>query len=151
MIDFGHGTWSLGTYFFWPLFVVGLSIIAISVVLGVAVKQLDVIGWGTLSGIAIASFAAFCYWPAFDASYHRYYPVHGTVQVVRSRLLSTGGHHDGPSELFVIQFAESPNLYRCDDSRCALAVKGKAISLKCKKVWQYQGTPGWVCNYDQSN
>jgi hypothetical protein len=87
-------------------------------------------------------------WPLVP-SYHRWHEKTGTVEYQESRLL---GHSDsGMSEVFLIKFEGNTVLYRCDDTRCALAEKGKHIRLLCKPQFEYAGTDGWVCRYGQTN
>lgn len=92
---------------------------------------------------AIGAFALFPY----NASYHKYYAVTGTVESTNHRLVSDGDK--GMNERYVIKYKESGTLYGCDDTRCSLATAGKAINLKCKKEYVWQSEPGWVCNYNQ--
>lgn len=146
MIDFGHGDWTLGTYFFWPFMVFGLFLIAAGTI-GVAItRDSDVAKVAILPGVLVVLASGFFYWPVFDSSFHRLYPVQGTVTSISSRLIS---NDKSVSQRYVIRFAEGPDLFGCDDSRCSAATLGAHVKLLCKKQWQFRGTPGWVCVYDQ--
>lgn len=88
------------------------------------------------------------WWP-FDMDYHRWHERSGSVDVAERRLL--GGGDSGMSEVFVIRFVGDSTLYRCDDTRCALAKPGKEVRLLCKPVWEYAAVDGWECRYGQSS
>lgn len=145
MIDKAHAYWSLGTYFFWPCIVIGLLLIAAGIIGAIVTGDGDPAWFGVIPGLIIVVAAGLFYWPVFDSSFHKWYPVNGTVTSTSSRLLSDGD--GGVNQRIVIRFAESNGLFGCDDSRCTATKTGDRLNLKCKRDWQFQGTPGWACAY----
>lgn len=87
-----------------------------------------------------------CFWWPFDMTYHRWTEKSGTVETSERRMLGNG---KSMSEMFVVKFKDDETLYRCDDTRCALAKPGKEIRLLCKPEWEYAAVDGWVCRYGQ--
>jgi hypothetical protein len=145
MIDKAHAYWSLGTYFFWPVFAIGVLLILLGIIGALFARDSDLAWAGVLPGVIIVVIASACYWPVFDSSYHKWYPVNGTVLSTSSRLLSNG--NNGVNQRIVVRFTESDELFGCDDSRCTALITGSRLNLKCKRDWQFQGTSGWACVY----
>lgn len=153
MVDYLHGVHSLGWYGFWfaviPLFVlvilcaVGVVFLGDTLLEGLGFAVIPVLLAATIGVIAGIS-----YWP-FNETYHKWYPVTGTVAEVNQRLISDG--NKGMSQRYVIRFRESGELFGCDDTRCALATSGKYLALKCKKEYVFQSDSGWACNYNQKD
>jgi hypothetical protein len=149
MIDYSGGAWTLGTYIFWPVFVIGLVFLVAAVVGGLSTHDTGAVSAAFL-GLCIAVVSVVIYWPPLDGAYHHWYPVSGVVaQAPASRLITDGGK--SVNQRFVLRFAGSGTLFGCDDTRCATLKVGDTVKLQCKRKWQFRGTPGWVCNYDQSS
>ena len=81
----------------------------------------------------------------FSAPYHEYKPVSGIVQSVESRLIASGQSGGGSTQVFPVQIGGQT--YKCDDTRCAQLHPGSDVTLLCIKEWQFNGTPGWECNW----
>lgn len=150
-----NGHWSIGFMIGMPVTLICAFLTVIFLVTfihGIRTNQEDytIIGGGSIAAFMFVMFAigAICLFP-YNASYHKYYAVTGTVESTNHRLISDS--NKGMSERYVIKYKESGTLYGCDDTRCSLAVAGKTIQLKCKKDYVWQSTPGWVCNYDQKD
>ena len=96
-------------------------------------------------GLVILLASAYFFFP-YKAEYHYYAKTTGTVEEAKGRLLA-GGNNQAPTENFAVRFRGSEQIYRCDDSRCALAKPGDKITLYCIKDWQWVGESGYVCRY----
>lgn len=84
----------------------------------------------------------------YEAQYHQWKPVNGTVGDVQARLLADG--NGGATQRFVVRLDGGEQEYACDDTRCALLKVGDFLELSCVREWQYAGTDGWACNYFSS-
>ena len=82
-------------------------------------------------------------WFPFSSSYNRYTPISGTVQSVSSRFLSDGSN--SVNQRFAVQI--NGHTYGCDDTRCSLIRQGSEVTLLCEKEFQFNGTPGYACNW----
>lgn len=82
-------------------------------------------------------------WPPFDMKYHTYVSKGGTITAIAGRQLSDG---KASSVNYAVQFG-SNETYRCDDTRCALLVKGDKLYLNCIRDWEFNGVDGWVCKF----
>jgi hypothetical protein len=83
-------------------------------------------------------------WPTFDMEYHSFRPVAGTVAAVESRFL---GGSDSTTQNYAVRFDGSDQIYRCDDTRCALLKPGDHLELSCIREWQYASTDGYACRF----
>lgn len=141
--------WSLGVIIGVPFLALGLLVCALLIVGAYRVDDEDLspmmLGLGGVGGVVLLVIAVLSYYP-FNAQYHKWYDVTGTVEATNKRLISDG---KSMSERFVIKFKESPTLYGCDDTRCSLATAGKPLTLACKRQYVFNSTSGWVCNYKQ--
>lgn len=146
---------TLGTYIGIPVTVLILTTLALLLVKAIRwgadyydeeLRRIAVVG---IVASIVATVGVFigAWWP-FDMDYHRWHEKAGPVETAERRLL---GGESGMSEVFVIKFADDPTLYRCDDTRCALAKPGKEIRLLCKPVWEYAAVDGWACRYGQES
>ena len=145
-MDLTNGTWSQGTIFGVPGFIVA-ALVCVGVLLyGVFFADRDIMVLPIVLGacglaIAVIVFMT-AYWP-FDSSYHKWYTVAGVVKSIDSR------QAEGDSASFtrmVITYAGGEQ-YGCDDTRCAAVRPGDLLTLRCKREWQYEGTPGYLCNF----
>ena len=81
----------------------------------------------------------------YKAEYHQWREVSGTVEKIDRRLIGNG---DSMEDKFVIRFAYSGGRqFGCDDTRCASVEPGDALTLSCKRAWQYTGTDGYDCRF----
>lgn len=80
----------------------------------------------------------------YSAEYHQWRETSGTVTKIDKRLISTG---DGMSDKFVVRFDGDGQQFGCDDTRCASVEVGDALTLSCKRAWQYTGTDGYDCRF----
>lgn len=80
----------------------------------------------------------------YQAQYHRWEPVQGTVDQVAKRIVNDG---DGITEKFVVRFEGNQQEYGCEDTRCAVVDRGDQVSLACIRVWQYAGLDGYDCRF----
>lgn len=85
----------------------------------------------------------FTMWP-WKAEYHEWRTASGTVAQVDSRTVSDGDH--GMTERFVVTYTDRRQR-ACDDTRCAAVRPGDRLTLRCKRAYQWSGTPGWDCNW----
>lgn len=80
----------------------------------------------------------------YDAQYHQWRPVSGTVEQVDSRMIAQG---KGMSERFVVKV--DGVLYGVDDTRAATLRPGDHVKLLCIRDWDWPSTDnGWVCKWD---
>lgn len=104
-------------------------------------------GGALATALIVAGCFGVAWWP-WDMDYHRWHEKRGTIELAEQRLLGSG---DGLNQVFVVKFAGDETLYRCDDTRCALAKPGKEIRLLCKPVNEYAAVDGWRCKYGQAS
>jgi len=104
-------------------------------------------------GIALASIALVATYIGvgvgmipWQARYHHWTKVQGTVTNVSSRFLADG---KATTQNFVVTINGKP--YRIDDTRAALLKPGDQVALWCKPVWQFTGTSGEACNWISSS
>jgi hypothetical protein len=96
-----------------------------------------VLAAGFLIGTAIGM------WP-YSSEYHVWRTTTGTVKTMDSRMVSAGDN--GMEQRFVVTFADGRQR-ACDDTRCTTVKPGDVLTLKCKRHYQWGGTPGWDCNW----
>jgi len=89
-------------------------------------------------------------WPTFNMEYHSYHQVGGVVSDVQARFLA--GESGGSTQNFAVQFEGSDQVYRCDDTRCALIKQGDYLALSCIRDWQWAAgsTDGYGCQFVSS-
>jgi hypothetical protein len=139
--------------------VAGLIVLAaIGLILGsliYAARERDWFPALTGGGVGIAAIivtlvvTGFLMWP-WSAEYHEWQTESGTIAAVNSRLLASGTQGGGSTQRFVVEFAGSGDQFSCDDTRCSLLKPGDYLTLSCKRAYQYTGTPGYDCNYVDS-
>jgi len=78
----------------------------------------------------------------WQARFHHWTKVQGTVTNVSSRFLADG---KATTQNFVVTINGKP--YRIDDTRGALLKPGDQVALWCKPVYQFTGTSGEACNW----
>lgn len=105
------------------------ALIAVGVTLGV---------WAILAGITA------CALYPFEAAYHRWAPVSGTVAEAGAYLV---GADDKFHQVAVITLEGVAGELRCEDSRCALLEPGDRVTLRCVKDWSYAATDGRQCSW----
>ena len=145
------GPWTLGTLIAFPLgIVVTLALAAITVSIFRALRRDGdtVEKWviSSFSGILTVVVAVMTFggmYP-YDAEYHQWHRVAGTVDRVESRQIATG---DGMSERFVVLIGGQP--FGVDDSRATLLEPGDEVALRCKREWEYLADSGWGCRWSR--
>lgn len=82
-----------------------------------------------------------------SADYHAWNVKQGKVENVGKRLIASGD--SGMSERYVFTIAGVP--YGVDDTRASVVKPGDAVTLRCKKDYQW-GVPreahGWACRWN---
>lgn len=96
-----------------------------------------VLAAGFLIGTAVGM------WP-YSGEYHAWHTTTGKVRAMDSRMVSSGDH--GMEQRFVVTYADGRQR-ACDDTRCTTVKPGDVLTLKCKRHYQWGGTPGWDCNW----
>lgn len=81
----------------------------------------------------------------YQARYHQWRLVEGTVQKVSSRLITTGDKT--MAQRYVVVIDGQP--YGVDDTRASLLHKGDHIKLSCKPEFQLFSVPGEACRWNQ--
>lgn len=149
------GSWSLGVLIGIPALALGIGAL---VALGLLARwwsanRADSIDEGLLKwvgrillGCAVVTLilGVAGYYP-FGGEYHQFRDVSGTVAKIDSRLIAKSG--SGSDTKFVVRFDGSPMQFACDDTRCAQVAEGDALTLSCKRAWQYTGTDGYDCRF----
>lgn len=100
--------------------------------------------WGGVAAVIILGITGFIDFP-FSAPYHEYQVVSGKVQSVESRLIASNESGGGTTQVFPVQIGGQT--YKCDDTRCAQLKPGSDVTLLCIKEWEFNGTPGFECNW----
>jgi hypothetical protein len=91
-----------------------------------------------------AAVIAFILFP-FQPAYWHYDIYSGTVVSVSSRFVSNSSGN-GSSQKYVVQLTNGDAL-GCLDTRCALLQPGDKVELECEKQWEWNGQPGYDCNW----
>lgn len=99
--------------------------------------------WSAVVAVIVLGVYAFAMFP-FGAEYHQWRSTSGVVESVASRQVSDGD--SGMQTKFVIKYRDGGER-GCTDTRCSLVQPGDEVELKCRKVWQWQATPGFDCNW----
>lgn len=141
------GPWSLGTLIWLPILAL---IVLVCVVAAVAAWRADEPGF-SIGAVLVAFVFVGCtalpqigMYP-YKAEYHQWRDVSGTVDKIDRRLISKS---DSMEDKFVIRFEDSNGAqFGCDDTRCASVEEGDALTLSCKRAWQYTGTDGYDCRF----
>lgn len=81
------------------------------------------------------------YWP-LKTEYHFWKNTEGQVTDINSRLIGPNG-----GETKYVVTLEGIGERGCNDTRCATVKVGDKLTLKCKRVYQWGGTPGYDCNF----
>ncbi|OJV57946.1 MAG: hypothetical protein BGO38_06910 [Cellulomonas sp. 73-145] len=98
--------------------------------------------WAVSFVVVVATLLAF--YP-YEARFHQWRPVSGTVQQVTSRLI---GEDKSTNQVFLVQIAGHD--YRVDDTRGAGLKAGDQVSLMCRDTWEYAAAAGTVCRWGGS-
>ena len=83
-------------------------------------------------------------WFPFGYSYNHYVPISGKVQSATSRFISSGSN-SGTDQVFLVVINGKP--YKVNDTRAAQLKPGMDVTLLCEKEFQFNGTPGYDCNW----
>ena len=81
----------------------------------------------------------------WDARYHQWRAVAGTVATVDSRLTPAGDH--GMEDKYVVMFRGNQNQYGVLDTRAATVRPGDQLTLACVRRWQWSGSHGYDCTF----
>lgn len=153
------GTWTLGTLIWLPTLVVIVAALVYVArrlyryaerVSGRTYSDAPEARWLARSALALAAVLVILTltpWGMYPykAEYHQWRTVSGTVEKIDKRLIGNG---DSMEDKFVVRFADSNGAqFGCDDTRCASVEAGDALTLSCKRVWQYTGTDGYDCRF----
>lgn len=99
-----------------------------------------------LVGVIVVAISLFVFWPPFQTQYYKYVPVSGIVQnTPSSRFIASDTQGGGSSQRYLVTI--NGQQYGCDDTRCSGLAKGQAVTLMCERLWESNGTPGFVCNW----
>jgi hypothetical protein len=142
-----EGTWSLQ-------FIIGLILVTLTLFLLLAVAVFAAKHWnsefgplwtvGALICIPILLGVTACVTFPWESQYHRYEPKVGKVFQVDKRLVKQG---EGMQEKLVVQFADLPGQWGCEDTRCASVRPGDMLALRCIKRWDYSASEGYDCRF----
>ena len=141
-------TWTLGILIGLPI--AGVVTLAFAVLLVVSIRSRNrdpyedwVIGiWIGAIGIALTLGMAGLLTIPWDAEYHQWRPVSGTVEEIGARMVRDG---KGMSERYVLTIDGRP--YGVDDTRAATLKVGDQVSLMCKREWQWAANSGYGCRW----
>lgn len=134
--------WSLGVLIGLPI--AGLIVLGClgAIVFGMMCDARELIGGAIIGVVTTGVITGFAMWP-WDPSYHQWKTYTGPVAASQLRMVSDG---KTTTQVVSVVFANGDER-RCDDTRCTTLVAGDILSLTCKRDYQFNGTPGWVCNY----
>ncbi len=93
-----------------------------------------------LAVVVVAGFAIGL-WP-YKWEYHSYQQVAGNVADISARFRVDG---QATSQSFAIRFQGRSQIYRCDDTRCALIKPGDRLVLRCIREYQWASVSGYGC------
>jgi hypothetical protein len=147
--------WSLGTLVGLPAAILGTAALIVGAYFawrwakrtrgdkygehGVALTFLVLAVAGVVAAVAGIAWGM---WP-YKAEYHQWRTETGTVTAVDSRFV---GQDRSTTQRFVVTL-DGVRQRSCDDTRCAQVKPGDALTLSCKRAWQYAGTHGYDCNF----
>lgn len=137
--------WDLTIYIVPPLavlVVVGLNLAAVWFWREDDARGFAIASW-VLSFVAVVG-TLLAFYP-YEARFHQWRPVSGTVQQVTSRLI---GKDKSTNQVFLVQIAGHD--YRVDDTRGAGLKAGDQVSLMCRDTWEYAAASGTVCRWGGS-
>lgn len=145
LITYGDSHLSLGTIVGLPLMIVGAILLSAAVLGFLLAMDLEVgaIVGGVLTLVLSVVGIAVGMYP-YSGQYHHWQEISGKVTSTNSRFLSV---NKGTDQKFVVTFDGSDQQFGCSDTRCAGVQVGDELSLTCKRVWQWFGTPGYDCNF----
>jgi amino acid transporter len=97
--------------------------------------------------VIAASIGALLWWGMYpwQAEYHQWRAVAGTVATVNSRLTATdvGTMQDK----YVVTFQGNAQEYGVLDTRAAAVRPGDKLTITCVRRWQWSGAHGYDCNF----
>lgn len=100
---------------------------------------------GILAAVMLIIFV-FAAWPVLPGQYNSYTPFSGTVKENTSRFIASDTQGGGTNQRFLITLTNGQHL-GCDDTRCSGLKEGDDVTLLCEKVFQWNATEGWACNF----
>lgn len=157
------GRWTLGVLIGGPAAVIGLLLMLVGVawLANIAVRGNQdspyAGGWSprkygrvwvgpaALVAVLYAAGMVWAFWP-FDAAYHQYREVDGTVTTIAQRLVSAGDQ-GGSNQKFVVTLRGSSQQFSIDDTRAALLKPGDRVTLSCIRSYDYGSVAGYDCKW----
>ena len=85
-------------------------------------------------------------WPVLPGEYNSFTPFSGIVKETSSRFLASDTQGGGSNQRFLVEFTNGQHV-GCDDTRCSGLKSGDPVTLLCEKVFQWNATEGWACNF----
>lgn len=165
MSALASGQWTLGVLVGLPFAILGALILLAGVVLFVVLAvgsredSSEIVPWSPRTSRILAAAGIFVlllgylagigwgYWP-WQAAYHQYRTVTGTVATVSSRIV---GGDRSVNQKFVITLTSGPQQYGVNDTRAALLHPGDPVALRCIRVYSYgSNNAGYDCQWGQS-
>lgn len=141
MFTINPGPWTLGV-------LIGIPIAAVIVIicLVVAVMARSIVAVGL--AIAVVFIAGIAMWP-WQASYHRYYDVSGTVTNVNHRLVTSGsGDNRQIEDKYVVALQGTTTAFGIKDTRASLLKAGDTVHIRCLRVYVFRSTNnGYDCKW----
>jgi len=124
-----------------------LLALAGSVATGIAAESvwIGVGAWVASSAVIVGLFALIA-WPPWPGQYNSYAPKSGIVAHVGNRFIASDTNGGGSTEKFAVQFTNGQT-YGCNDTRCSVLRPGQAVTLLCERVFQWNSSQGWDCNF----
>lgn len=96
-----------------------------------------------VGAVIVVGITALCFFP-YQAEYHQWRPVEGTVQQIDKRMVS---NVDGMEERYAVTINDT--VYGVDDTRASTLREGSHVRLSCIKEWQWASSPGYGCRWGE--
>lgn len=84
--------------------------------------------------------------PPLPGQYNTYVPKSGIVAKVGTRFIASDTSGGGSTEKFAVQLTNG-QVYGCNDTRCSVLKPGQPVTLLCERVFQWNSSEGWDCNF----
>lgn len=101
---------------------------------------------GTVGSLVFLGIFALVAFPPFPGVYNEYQPESGIVKTINQRFIASDTQGGGTTERFAVQYTNG-RVFGCDDTRCSVLKAGQWVTLMCEKEFQFNGTPGYACNF----